>query len=423
MPTRPGGNTTPGIVIDVDTGGSKQGETYVGEGGRRYSSANAAANSFISAAERRARASKAAFSSYKNELASWGVKITSVKQAKAIAAFLAGQASRAGANEEPRPMEFKDAFIKKFWGVWVKSGEGSARILAAKTVLENTFGSDWKKQVKGNKELAKILKAYAGRARPMEDAQLDALIKGSKTFKQATAEGGELQYLKKFQAANVGVAQKSLAEQVADYNTYRTAFAKSMSNYGASAEQIVAEEALFFGSGVAADTFDARFKEYNTNRQAYYELIGEGLTDQDRQSVLYGTNIAAQGMRDKIARASDINALYQQTRGAFASVAGRELSKTEKSELLLGQGERTKQALQRAGEVSQTLGQTAESYRLQTGAQLTQEEKNRLLYDQQAGDVYGALRSAFSLQQSYRKGTAGTFGFSRSPSGQLTQNI
>lgn len=422
MPTRPGGGATPGIVIDVGDDEKKQ-ETYLGEGGRRYGSANAAANSFISAAERRARASKAAFSAYKNEMASWGVKITSVKQAKAIASFLAGQASRAGANEAPRTLEFKDAFIKKFWNVWVKSGEGSARVLKAKTALESAFGADWKKQVKGNKELVKILKAYAGRARPMEDAQLDALIEGSKTFKKATAEGGELQYLKKFQAANIGAGQKSLAEQVADYGVYRKAFTDTMKNYGASAEQIVAEEALFFGSGVTGEGFDARFKEYNTNRQAYYELIGEGLTEQDRQAVLYGTNIAAQGMRDKIARATDVNALFQSTRGAFQSVAGRELSRAEKTELLAGQGERTKQALGRAGDVSQTLGQTAESYRLQTGAQLTQAQKDKLLYDEQAGDVYGALRSAFSLQKSYRSGGAGTFGFARSSSGALTQNV
>lgn len=430
--------TKPGATIEVDLGdtGNKQ-EVYTGADGLQYTTPTAAANSYIRKAQKQTNASKAALSTYKNIVFGvWNMKGLTVKQRKLINGFIAQQAMQAGANEAPRYEQFQALFIKKFPGLWAKTNVGQKRLADVKQGLKVVFGADWKKQLT-NKGLKSILNKYVRGTQDMSDQQLENLMRGSKAFKEATKKGGEFQYLNDLLKNQEKLVGTSLAEQVATYREYENTLNKKLSDIGLDP---AADSAVFFKSGVSLEDFSANVGTYINNRDAFMNVMNRDMTAGERQMAFYDVAASRGGVvgegqgygqwnRTALERAGKFGAVFTDTATqAYRQVLGHDVSQAERQQALYGaagEAERTVGAVQRATTVGETLGQQAGAYQWQRGQAVNQGQKESLVYNTaQAGSIYDALKSAFSLNKAYNRGSAGSFGLARNQAGQIiTQGI
>jgi hypothetical protein len=370
----------------------------------------------VSSAEQRAR--KKAFLSnqnrYKAMLVSWGVKLKTPAQKKAVNGLI-NRLSKAYYNTGVTLSadQFQKQVVAKAPKAWLQSTVGAQRLAAVKTMLQELFGADYATALK-DKDLLKIGKQYAFALKPDEEKYAKQLL--------STARGkAEFANLAAFNEGVDAGGFKTLNEQLGAYKAYEKALNDTLARAGLDP---AADAAVFFKSGVTSKDLSDNMDSYLANREAFAQVLGRQMTNEERQAALYGRTGE---QRSALARAGEARQyLTDANLSSFANVLGSALSAEERAGLLYGRAEdatRTVGALQRAGSVEDVIKQQGESYRLQTGQQLTQAQREAMLRDQNAGGVYDALKSAFSLQQSYRKGSAGTFGFSRNQSGQITQNI
>lgn len=399
-------------------GGTSSGTSYAS------SSGSSGGSTGMSDAERKARRNAATVQKdyYRRLLVKWGVRLKTKAQKKAINPLINKLANNYyNTRHQLSPEQFQKQIVKRAPRAWLRSTVGAKRMTEVKQVLTGLYGEDYATALK-NKTLIKLMKNYSKSLAPDLEkfsAQMLKTARGKKEF--AYFDRGKLYGQQ---------AGATLSAQLASYKKYEETLNQTLANLGLDP---AADAQMFFKSGISDEDFTSRVGTYVQNRDAFKTVAGREMTDTERRQAFY--DVTGQGIRQQgalgRAGAQGVAAAFGETgeqMQAYRGVLGRGVSAAERTGVLYGtqeQAQSTLSALGRSADVQKTLGQQAGAYQWQRGQAVNQGQKESLVYNTaQAANIYDALKSAFSINRAYNKGSAGSFGLARNQSGQIvTQGV